>query len=89
MGSRHRLDRPAALVTGGSSGIGLEIAKVLCEKDYTLILTSNNETKLKAAEASLPDGVVAKTIIADLSEPKGSQTLYEGCRSFEMKLKFW
>jgi len=36
-----------ALVTGSSSGIGLEIANCLAQKGYNLVLTARRENKLK------------------------------------------
>ena len=35
-----------ALITGGSSGMGLEYARQLAEKGYDLVLVSNREEEL-------------------------------------------
>jgi len=42
-----------ALITGGSSGIGFEIAKCLADKGYNLVLTARNPKKLDQAVAVL------------------------------------
>ncbi|EHQ28230.1 SDR family oxidoreductase [Mucilaginibacter paludis] len=42
-----------ALITGGGSGIGLEIAKTLIEKGNKVIITGRNEAKLQKAVAGL------------------------------------
>ena len=36
-----------ALITGASSGIGLEMAKILAKKNYDLILVSKDKEKLQ------------------------------------------
>src|SRR4051812_17739804 len=51
---------PSALVTGGSSGIGLAIARVLKEEGYDLTISSRRPEKVKAAAGDLEvHGVVA------------------------------
>jgi NAD(P)-dependent dehydrogenase (short-subunit alcohol dehydrogenase family) len=44
---------PSALVTGGSSGIGLAIARVLKEEGYDLTISSRRPEKVEAAAAEL------------------------------------
>jgi NAD(P)-dependent dehydrogenase (short-subunit alcohol dehydrogenase family) len=55
---------PSALVTGGSSGIGLAIARMLREEGYELTLASRTAAKVEAAAAELG----AHAIAADLSK---------------------
>ena len=57
----------AALVTGGSSGIGLAIARVLAEEGFALTLVSRTKQKVDAAAAELG----AHAVAADLSSPDG------------------
>lgn len=40
-------DKPIAVITGGSSGLGLAIAKQLAESGYELILIARNKEKLQ------------------------------------------
>jgi NAD(P)-dependent dehydrogenase (short-subunit alcohol dehydrogenase family) len=54
---------PSALVTGGSSGIGLAIARMLREEGYDLTLASRTREKVEAAAA----GLDALAVAADLS----------------------
>jgi NAD(P)-dependent dehydrogenase (short-subunit alcohol dehydrogenase family) len=39
--------KPVALITGASSGIGLELAKIFASEGYDLIISSDNRAKLK------------------------------------------
>ena len=55
----------AALVTGGSSGIGLAIARLLRDEGYELTLVSRTAEKIEAAAAELG----AAAIAADVSDP--------------------
>jgi NAD(P)-dependent dehydrogenase (short-subunit alcohol dehydrogenase family) len=50
---------PSALVTGGSSGIGLAIARMLHEEGYALTLASRKLERLEAAAAELGATAVA------------------------------
>ena len=44
---------PAALITGGSSGIGLAIARMLRDEGYDLTISARNEERLAASAAEL------------------------------------
>jgi NAD(P)-dependent dehydrogenase (short-subunit alcohol dehydrogenase family) len=53
---------PSALVTGGSSGIGLAIARMLRADGYDLTLASRTEAKVEAAAAELDALAVAANL---------------------------
>jgi short-subunit dehydrogenase len=61
----------AALVTGASSGIGTEIAKLLAARGYALVLVARRNNRLVAVADELAEqhGVRAEVIAADLSKP--------------------
>jgi len=67
-----KLDGKLALVTGGSDGIGLEIARHLKAKGASVIVAGRNEGRLAAARA---EGFEA--IAADLSGAAGCDALAE------------
>jgi len=60
-------------ITGGNSGIGLEAAKILCNKGATVLISARSEAKATAAlaqiEAAAP-GAKASWVQLDLTEPE-------------------
>lgn len=74
-----------ALVTGASSGIGKDIAHVLNEKGYDLILVSRNIEKMQSLKDELNNN---KTIIIsyDLSNIGKIKDLIEEIKSFDIKV---
>ena len=71
-----------ALITGGSSGIGYEIAKDLAARGYNLILISRNEKNLKNCSASLENkyGISVDYIACDLSNKDSVSKIYKACQ---------
>jgi NAD(P)-dependent dehydrogenase (short-subunit alcohol dehydrogenase family) len=54
---------PSALITGGSSGIGLAIARMLRDEGYDLTLASRTREKVEAAAAELG----AQAVVANMA----------------------
>lgn len=64
-----KLDGKAALVTGGSRGLGLQIAEALGEAGARVLITSRKAADLEAAAARLAaKGIAAEWIAADASD---------------------
>jgi NAD(P)-dependent dehydrogenase (short-subunit alcohol dehydrogenase family) len=56
---------PSALVTGGSSGIGLAIARMLHDEGYALTLASRRVERIEAAAAELGAEAVAANLASE------------------------
>jgi NAD(P)-dependent dehydrogenase (short-subunit alcohol dehydrogenase family) len=60
-----------ALVTGGSRGLGLQVAQALGEAGASLLLTSRKETDLRQASESLASrGIKAQWVAGNAAEPE-------------------
>lgn len=68
-----------ALVTGASSGIGLEIARLLAARGYHLLLAARRREELESLAAELPYG--ATVYPCDLAEPGSAARLHEQVES--------
>ena len=62
-----KLKNKIALVTGGTSGIGLEAAKLFQSEGATVVVTGTNAERLAHAASILGEGAV--TLSVDLRDP--------------------
>ena len=71
-------NRPVALVTGASSGIGLDLAKVFAQGGHDLVLVARNEEALRAVAAECEKSAVKAHVLAkDLNNPKSAQEIFD------------
>tara|TARA_B110000263_G_C15299790_1_gene507374 strand:- start:1756 stop:2559 length:804 start_codon:yes stop_codon:yes gene_type:complete len=72
-----------ALVTGASSGIGLEIVNCLAKRGFNLILTARRENILRdlSKEISAQYNVKVNYISSDLSLKESPEKIYDFCKS--------
>ena len=74
------------LVTGASSGIGLELASVYAENGYNLFLTARREENLKELKKSIEEKhkVTVDYFPLDLSEPASAEVLYAKTKALNL-----
>lgn len=72
------MTRRSALVTGASGGIGAELARVLAEHGYDLVLVARSAEPLTALGRLLEEthGVRVQVLPADLSQPWSAERLW-------------
>ena len=88
MARRIEIGNRWALITGGSSGIGLAIAKELAHKRLRLIIVGRNSERLTQAEEALrSDGAAdVVSISTDLATADGPEWLYNECHRRGMEV---
>ena len=62
-------DRPLAVITGGSRGLGFESAKVLAQRGFDLALIAKDGAKLESSAKEI-QGVNVSTFVCDLEQPE-------------------
>ncbi len=79
-----------ALITGASSGIGLEFARVFAAEKNNLVLVARSEDKLNelAAELTSKYGIAVKVIAADLSKVDEVQKVYDTCKTENIEIEY-
>lgn len=76
LSSLFDLSGRTALVTGGSSGIGLAIATGLGQAGARLVLAARRKAELDAAADDLArHDISCRTVVADLAAPDGAEAL--------------
>lgn len=69
-----KLSNRTILITGGTSGIGMELARQLIDKGNTVLITGRDEQKLSAAKRNLPKVHIFKS---DVSRSTDIAALYK------------
>lgn len=68
---------PLALVTGGSAGIGLELARLLAKDGHDLVITGSSDRVNAAAEDLRQSGVQVTPVRSDLATEDGTNAVID------------
>ena len=78
--------RECALVTGASSGIGMEIAKILASQNCDLVICARRKKELEELSNELTKkyNINCEVIVADLTTKKGMKNLLKKVKSIDI-----
>ena len=81
--------KKTALITGASSGIGLELARIHAAIGGDLILVARSTEKLNELKIDLEAKykIVAAVITKDLTAPNAAQKLYDEEKSLDIEVE--
>jgi short-subunit dehydrogenase len=74
-------NRPWAVVTGASTGIGLELAKQFAKNGFDLLIVADEAAIVQAGEKMQQPGIEVRTLEVDLAESEGVERLYREIQS--------
>jgi short-subunit dehydrogenase len=87
LGNSRSLAGKVALLTGGSRGLGLQLARELANEGCKLILVARSEEELTTAERELHDrGADVRIIISDLTQPDQVERMLRTALSFHARI---
>lgn len=76
-------NRKTALITGGTSGIGFELAKLFAKDGYNLFIVARSAQELEETKNTLEKDfeISVETIAHDLFDPKNAYSVYNELKS--------
>ena len=79
-----------ALVTGASSGIGLQYSSELASRGYDVVMVSNQEVEIKqcAEDIAKEFGVKTYPIFKDLTDSEAPHQLLNYCKENNLDIEF-
>lgn len=76
-----------AIVSGASSGIGLELATQLATAGFNLIINARNEERLlKVTQQLKSHNIEVKSVVADLSDKEGVEKIIQAAQGLKVGL---
>ncbi len=82
--------KTTALITGASSGIGLELAKEFAKHSHNLVLVARSADKLESLKTELVKdyGIEVLNIPKDLSQPGAPQEIYQTLKEKNISIHY-
>ena len=87
------MNKTFALVTGASSGMGVEFARQLAQRGYNLLIVSNEERivevakEIKSQISNLKSQIEVVGLVMDLGRQEAARELYEYTRAHDMQIE--
>jgi len=77
-----------AIITGATSGIGYEMAKILAKKNHNLIIVSRNKNKLEAIKTDFETNfnINVEYLAIDLSVPKAAKEVHDKTKIYDIEI---
>lgn len=77
------------LITGASSGIGLELAKIFAREGNDMVLVARSKDKLQELKEQLirEHKILVEAIVADLSQPGTPEMIHQSINAKNIKIK--
>jgi len=79
-----------ALITGASSGIGLELAKIFAQNKINVVLVARSEDKLMQLAHDIKNqyGIAVAVLAKDLSDYNNSKEVFEHCNQQNIQIDY-
>ena len=78
--------KETVLITGPTSGIGYEMAKIFAENGFSLVLVGRDAEKLNKVEKELSKITECRSITADLSEEKSAEKVFRETEKMKLDI---
>jgi short-subunit dehydrogenase len=80
------MTQPWAVITGASTGIGYELAKLFAADGYNLVLVARNQARLErvAGELQGRGGIATLVVACDLADAAAAQKIFNACEGKEI-----
>ena len=78
--TNNTANKPWAVVTGASSGIGHELAEEFARSGFNLLIVAEDDGIVQAADEIRQPGCEVQSVQEDLSQPEGLGVVYREIR---------